>query len=220
MPYISLLCLLFLHWLNSRLSFFNNLSKHAIRNLIFVHIRHVIKYLHQKKEPAVFRKHQLLSIWFVLLLCYLPYLLFTWPIDWSIAVSYQTEFLVNSNIGISGWHPLIHTLWLSIPLNISQYLTDSYGTGTAFCNLSQYFVIMIVYSYLIWLIKQWGIPKFVWIAVLLFVCLYPGIAANSITVFKDILFSAFFSLSITLLMDILFYPQCSKKDGLHFGCAV
>lgn len=114
----------------------------------------------------------------------------SWPTSWTCDAPVQSSYLI-SNEAISAWHPVLHTLWMTIPLKLSHALFGSYSAGAAFYGLTQALLLVTIYSYIAHLILKWKIPTPVFALILGFICLYPGIAKWATLSTKDIAFSAF-----------------------------
>lgn len=126
----------------------------------------------------------------------------SWPTSWTCDAPIQSSYII-SNEAIRAWHPVLHTLWMTIPLKLSYALFGSYSAGAAFYGLTQALLLVTIYSYIAHLILKWKIPTPVFALILGFICLYPGIAKWVTLSTKDIAFSAFFALAITLFLDSL-----------------
>ena len=157
--------------------------------------------------------HTFIKIWLPVSVCWLVYLLLVWPGIWGADSIFQTQYLITGD-KIWAHHPILHTLWLSLPMQISNALVGDYSPGFAFYTISQILATSAAMALILKRIRRWSIPQPIWIALFVTVCLFPGFATWSTMATKDILFAALFGLCIELIVDFwVLYPRCHIKPS-------
>lgn len=163
-----------------------------------------------QRAIAAYKKRPFLYTWLILVVAYIPYVLLCWPSGWGYDASGQVKILIDDG-PISAWHPVLHTLLLAAPLKVSHWLTGHYCYGAAAYTVFQVLTVTAIYAYISCLIRQWRVPRFVLVLVVVFFCVQPGLAASSVTGAKDVLFSACFGLCVSLVADLLVTRDSSRK---------
>lgn len=107
-------------------------------------------------------------------------------------------------------HPLAHTLWIRACLWLGQRLSGSANGGAALYTLLQMLFLAAAMSYGILLLKRYGIRPVWQIIFLLFSMFYPFHGYLSVSMTKDIIFTAFFLFQVLSLFCIL------KRGGNDF----
>lgn len=150
-------------------------------------------------------------IWGIIFVCSLPYLAISWPGVYNFDAIYQNQYLLT---GQTVWahHPILHTLWLSVPMQVSMDLFGSYYPGYAFYTVTQMIVVSAAYAYALSVVFKWGISRTARIVFLIFFALFPGFASWSVASTKDVLFAPLFAMCFVQLLDILVF---NKDDTEH-----
>lgn len=157
-----------------------------------------------------FKKHPFVISWILMIAGSIPYILLSWPVLWTFDAATQTRYLITGE-SISAWHPVIHTLWMSIPMEIANTLTGSYFLGVVFYGVTQVLITTAVYAYILTVISKWNISRIPFCLIVCFFVLYPGIAGYCTWATKDVVFSALFALLIVLVFDLIIFKNDSKR---------
>ena len=152
----------------------------------------------------------------VMIICWLPYLLASWPgilTDDSIDELNQISGLTT----LTNHHPLIHALIIKACYQIGTSLFHSANSIVAIYSLLQMSFMSIVFNSIVaWLQKQ-HINKHLALFLWLVFALNPIIAIYSITMWKDIPFACFTLLVTCKLLDMSLKKEVSNKDWLVLG---
>lgn len=155
---------------------------------------------------------RLIKIWIPILICWGAFLVVAWPGLYQYDGIFQTHWLVSDE-NINAHQPIIHSLWMSIPMLVSEKLVGSYYPGFAFYSISQVFLVSLVLALSIRKIGSWPIPQaFVPVATI-FVCVFPGFATWASVATKDVAFAALFGLATVLLFDLLVFHSPKTQES-------
>ena len=173
----------------------------------------VLKHLDSLKleSSTVCNRSTFFYMWGGMMLLWLPYLLALWPGNTSFDLIYQSQYLLTGE-HIWAHFPALHTLWMTIPMSISNQLCGSYVPGFQAYILSQYILMAGILSYICVRVWNWG-SKTVSIVCWAFFSLFVGTANYSVVATKDSMFAAVYALTIVLLID--YCRGCSQKE--HVG---
>lgn len=150
---------------------------------------------------------------FAILASWLPLFFIEWPGVWNFDAPYQTLWISRGD-QINAYHPVLHTLWLSIPLIISFDITGSYIPGCAFYTLSQMVIGSLLLAGTALLIRRWNVPQWLPILTIAFFACFPCFALWSVISTKDVAFSYLFSFSIAQMVNVSFTEkQLSSQNA-------
>lgn len=122
-------------------------------------------------------------LWIPVFLAYYPGL-FSYDCRWQIPQHKGTY---------SNHHPLMHTLLMQLfYYKIGGKLFDSYTTGMACYTIMQMIILATAFSYLLLFLYRFSINKKMRLILLFFIGIFPVCSVLSISITKDIIFSAFF----------------------------
>lgn len=175
----------------------------VLNSPIFVWIFNKIFIFIEKNEKEEINyttsKKDILLIFIVILLIWIPVLLAYYPGIFDYDVHTQLNYVINNDY--STHHPLIHTLILGFFYNIGEKL-GSYNIGMLFYTIMQMLFVAIIMTYAIVYLKNRGISKRMSYIVILFYAILPLNSVLTISITKDIYFSAFVLAFIVSLMQI------------------
>ncbi|MDO4332308.1 MAG: DUF6020 family protein [Eubacteriales bacterium] len=164
--------------------------------------RQYAKALSVRKKAAVFA---------VLLLCWLPWFLYNYPgVMTPDSISQFSQ--ATGIIPYSSHHSLIHTLLFQLFYQIGFGLTRDPNAGIAFYIIFQMLTLAAVETAVISLLAKKGLPRLLLYAWILFWGLVPYNAIYAVTMWKDVLFSAFMLLYALVLYQLLTLPQWNRKE--------
>lgn len=169
-------------------------------------IDHGVKRSYNKKIT----KREMLKISLIIFACWLPLFLVTFP----GTVSVDTAVQIGQTLGErpwSNWHPVLHTALISVPVNIGTTIFGDLTAGIALCVLLHMILLALIYGYVVKFIFEESKNKTIGYLSTAFFALCPVISCYSITVWKDVLFSAAF---------LVFFIQVYKivKQGRDYEC--
>ncbi|MCR4695990.1 MAG: DUF6020 family protein [Lachnospiraceae bacterium] len=136
--------------------------------------------------------------WIIILLCWLPILLAYWP----GIMSYDSHRQFNEAYNNIFWElqPIAHTFLIRLALIIGQKI-GSLEVGISIYSLLQMTTLSIALGYVTSFIYKLCKKKLVVIVSLLFYAILPITSVLSISVTKDIFFTAFFLILCTALIE-------------------
>ncbi len=151
-----------------------------------------------------------------IMMCWLPCYLAYYP---GIC-AYDTTIQLGQVVGGSynDHHPIAHTLLLDCFMKLGRVLFDDVNTGLALLVLVQMLVLAAVFAWGICLFVKSGVRKWIVVCIQLFAMLYPFHMYMSVSVCKDVFFSAFFLLQILALYEKI--KSKAKFDGYDVLFAV
>ena len=149
-----------------------------------------IKVNTEKKPKKIISKKKFIIISMTIgFLCYLPYLLKYFP-GLMNSDSYNQVLQIQGLIDYSNHHPFLHTMIIKIFYDIGYAIFNKEIMGVAFYTIFQMIFVSYVYSYLVYTLYKNKINKYIIMLVWGFFFLFPFNAIYSITMWKDIIFSA------------------------------
>lgn len=101
------------------------------------------------------RKYSFFLLWAIIFCCWVPILLATWPGTWAFDTIYQTQWLLNGG-SITAHHPVVHTLWLSGCLWLSDVLVGNYSAGFAVYTILQMLILSFLLAGVLHITSKWG----------------------------------------------------------------
>ncbi len=125
---------------------------------------------------------------FLLMLAYLPYILYYCP--GSVLIDSSIQILQGAGlIQFTNHHPALHTLIIKCCMSLGILLGRGYQLGALIYTILQSIFTAFIFSYSIYYMAKKGIPKYVRVLALLFFAFCPTICFYTITMYKDIPFS-------------------------------
>lgn len=149
-----------------------------------------------------------------LLLCWLPVLIAFFPgitgydIDGQAAQIYSGSYNTH--------HPLLHTLFLQLFMELGRWLVNDYSVGYGLYTLAQYVLMALAVAYAMRWLCRIRCPKALWIGTLVFFALSPQHMIMASTGTKDVLFSG---VMLVLIVEVIRFltekgRECSKGAWL------
>lgn len=154
----------------------------------------------------------LLLMMALLFIAWLPYFLAYYPGICAYDAVTQIGQIETGEYGTH--HPLAHTLFIRGCLAIGQTIGNPNG-GVAVYSLIQMLFLAFAVSYGIFVLAKYRVSRKTRLALLLLGMLYPFNGYLSVSMTKDIFFSAFFLLQILLLMELIWENHNTLKPGLR-----
>lgn len=157
-------------------------------------------------------------VWAFVFACWLPALLAGYPGIFS----YDSIFQLNQYMtgALQNNHPVLHTLYLGVCVQLGVQLFGSYSTGMLFYSVTQMLAMSAVFAYVYRYMARRSAPALVQLTAIAFFALVPIQAMFAVSSTKDVLFSALFLLLVLFLLDMVRDPDSffgSKKQMLRLG---
>ena len=148
---------------------------------------------------------------FLLLLCWLPWFLYDYP--GVMTPDSLSQFSQATGLtAYSDHHPLLHTLLFEALYRIGFFLTRNVYMGIAAYTLFQMAVLPGVETFCLSVLSRLGAPRLLLAGWLAFWGLLPYNGIFAVTLWKDVLFSAFLLL-YTLCLLLLLAGKEPGKEG-------
>jgi len=165
-------------------------------------------------RPSGFlRKNAFWKTFLILFVCYLPFLIVSFPGNLCYDVIGQIEQVMNG--AFSSHHPLLHTLWVGGLTVLGGKLFSSYEAGLFLYVLTQTLLLIAAFSAVVCYFAKKKIPAvFLYILMILFV-ITPIYTNLSTTALKDVPFTAFVLLYLILYSDYFIHPENTNKVSRH-----
>lgn len=145
-----------------------------------------------------------------LLLCWLPWFLYDFP--GVMSPDSISQFSQATGLkGYSDHHPVMHTLLISLCYKVGFGLTGSTNAGIACYTIVQMLLLSLIETGCLSLLAQKGVSRRLLVLWFLFWGLVPYNGIFAVTMWKDVLFSAFMLLYVMELFVLLSAKQLSWK---------
>lgn len=175
--------------------------------------------LKESKIVSKFRKmfddHPFLCSLFVIILCWLPYIISFYPVILSPDPSFQIKqffgidnkysyysVLIDENVIITNHHPVVHTLLLGSCLKIGTLL-NNVNFGLFIYSIIQISVLSCTLSFTISYLKKINIPYKIRKIILFIYALVPVFPFYAMSAVKDVIFGSLVILYIVFLYEII-----------------
>ena len=195
--------------INVIFSVFENFKKLEINNSI-------IKIKNSKMSSILSNtKVQFVLCVILILIAWLPYFLRYYP-GIVTSDSYSQIEMSIGDMALSNHHPITHTAIISIFINIGLKLFENINLGIALYSIASMLIMAILHTCVLRYLKNKGISKTVRGIVLLYYMFYPINAMYSITMWKDIFFSAMIPIFVLLCRELIFNTEgfFNKKKNI------
>lgn len=145
---------------------------------------------------------------------YLPLFLSFFPGLVSVDSAVQIRQAIGET-GWSNWHPVISTAFMALPITIGFNLFGDLTAGIALATLTQMMVLALIFGYTVEWIMSRVSRRWIGYLFLGFFALCPVISCYSITLWKDILFSALFMLLVIKVYELIMTTGRKEKIVLR-----
>ncbi|MBR4582051.1 MAG: hypothetical protein IKO32_12535 [Lachnospiraceae bacterium] len=166
-----------------------------------------------RKESSFFGKNAFLKAFIILLVCYLPFLIVSFPGNLCFDVIGQIEQVLSGTY--STHHPLLHTLWVGGFTYLGGKLFSSYEAGLFLYVLSQTLLLITAFASVIAFFAKKKIPGVYLYALMILFVITPIYTNLSTTALKDVPFAAFVLLYLIFYSSFLAHPEEMKKSSSH-----
>lgn len=162
--------------------------------------------------------HIRLSVFFICLICFLPYFLYQFPgiMTPDSIVQYEQALHIS---GYSNHHPWIHTLIIELLYNFGHLFTSSDTVAASFYTVAQMCFMAFASSFVAETLSRLKIKDGICFAVSLFYAIVPYNAIFAITVWKDVPFAGIVAVFVCLLIRTDIYlkenNRTKKQDWVY-----
>lgn len=151
----------------------------------------------------------------IILLCWIPLFLAFFPGIVSVDSAVQLRQAVGEGAW-SNWHPVLHTLFVAVPVNIGMSIFGGDLTaGIALSTLLQMLLLSAIFGYVIKWVMELTQKKWIGYLLMAFFGICPIVACYAVTMWKDVLFSAVFLLLFVKLYDLVNVKR--RGEFVRFG---
>lgn len=166
---------------------------------IFMKIMKYISPILQKQQ--VENKKRNILIFFIIIICWMPYFLTFYPGMLSSDSISQIAQIMNIE-EMSNHHPWIHTMLIKVCFILGFKVGNSMNVAVALYSIFSMIFLAVIYTYLWnWLIKQ-KVGLVFRLFIMAFYVLLPINAAYSITMWKDVIFAGIIIVYILFLYNV------------------
>lgn len=167
------------------------------------------------KNEISIKKHPFLIPFIVILSCYILYFIIYYPGILSNDSLLELNMILG-NETITDHHTIIHFLFMKIPYELGYYITHSKNIAVSFISITQMIVVSTIYASMVNFINKRNAPKFLVYISIIYFALIPMHGFYSITMWKDIIFSALCLLLTTELYKLVEKKQITIKNSYSF----
>ena len=161
-----------------------------------------------------------LGSFLLLLLCWLPFYLAYYPGIMAYDITIQTGQVVSH--AYTDHHPILHTLLITAAFRIGEALFGSVNTGMAILVFVQQMLLASAMATGVLCLWKRGINRGICVAVQLLCMFYPLNGYLSVSLTKDVFFSAFFVLQLLCLCQLVMERSKTygRPDVLFFASGI
>lgn len=135
-------------------------------------------------------KYDKIIVFFLLIISWMPILLATYPGIFGYDSIFQMDYYLNNSIYLH--HPLIHTYLMGIVIYTIGNLLGSLELGLLLYSIIQMIIVSLSITRIYSLLKKIQTPRIIQFGMIIFFMVIPTNAIMSLSVTKDIIFSAIF----------------------------
>lgn len=158
------------------------------------------------KNEISIKKHPFLIPFCIIFFCYILYFIIYYPGILSNDSLSELNMILG-NTPITDHHTVIHFLFMKIPYELGYHITHSKNIAVSFISITQMIIVSSIYASMVNFINKRNAPKsLVYISIIYF-AMTPMHGFYSITMWKDIIFSA-----LCLLLTMELYKLVEKKQ--------
>ena len=173
---------------------------------LFLIVLPIIKRIDISNNENVNLKKQFIIYLVIILICWLPYFLYSFPGVLTVD-SYTQINQIEQNV-FSNWYPACHTFLIKIFYSLGKFIFGSSNAGIAIYTIFQMIFLAGCFSLLSTYILKLKYPKWISYIAVAYFAVSPLHATFSVTMWKDIIYGG---LSIILILVILKLINSSNK---------
>ena len=192
---------------------------HLLMNLFYMLDNNVIHLLSENQKDSKFDKHPVVYTMAMILILYIPYIIFFFPGSMNLDSLYQ----INQFYGTAEWntqHPIISTIVYGMFMKIGTFLKNP-NLGLFIPNILQLIICVTIISNMINYFYEITQNKKIRAGLILFFGLVPVWPINFYTEVKDIPFSiAILGMVFILIKSVLSNKEFQKKDYIFWAISL
>lgn len=166
----------------------------------------------KKNKNIISKKYIIFLISFILILLgWLPYFLNFYPGLLSYDSFSELSIIINNFSSVSDHHPVLHTLFISLPYNIGMSIFNNMNSAIALVTITQMIIMSSIFSYFITFLHSHKVNNFILLLIMMFYAFVPMHGYYSVTMWKDIIFAG-----LVLLLTIETFKIVENIDKLAF----
>lgn len=160
------------------------------------------------------------TVFLTMLVVHIPYMIFSYPGIFMGDSATQIAQFPFQTTGLSNHHPVIHTLFLGLCLQIGGIL-GSWNLGAfLFCMIQTLFMFAVM-AYAVQILMEIQADRKVYLGIIVYYIIHPRISSYLFLVSKDILYADFVVLFFLAFFRLLSGGmQNMKRERLLLGVAV
>lgn len=202
------------------LYFLFNTSIHLLDNVLKKKNLNEVK---KSKIISLFESHPFIFSFVIILLCYLPYIIAFYPVIINYDAANQIKevmgihtrymdsvILLNPNITITNFNPIIHTFLIGGLFKIGHIL-GNVNFGMFLYSIIQLLIVVSTFAYSIYYLNKIKVNKKLIMIVLGIYSLVPLFPLYAMTAVKDVIFSSLILLYVIKIYDIIKNNQTIKQ---------
>ena len=151
----------------------------------------------------------------IIFICYIPYFLDNYPAIMSSDSISQFEQIFH-DASLSNSHPVVHTLFMGVIFNFGKLFFNSNAICIALISIVQMVIMSLLFSYIIKLLYEKKVNKYILIAILIYYAIYPVHGLYSVTMWKDVIFSVLFTIFSIYLYKLYEKEKINKIDIIKY----
>ena len=176
-------------------------------NLYFMILTNIIPKLYsykiRKNTPKIKSSKLFVICLLIILLSWLPYFLNFYPGTLSSDSLWELSTVIHHFSFVSDHHPVIHTIFISIPYNIGYRIFGTITAGVATATLTQMIIMAIIFSSFIVFLYKRNVNRLILLIILGYYSFLPAHGYYSIVMWKDVIFSGSILLLTMQTINIL-----------------
>lgn len=164
------------------------------------------------------KKRLFLISFMVIVIGWLPYFLTLYPGPLSPDSISQFKQVLSGFATLNDHHPILHTVFISIPYNLGYSIFGTFNAGVAFVSVTQIIIMALIFSKVVCFLNERHLPKKVIIGVLAFYAISPIFGYYSVAIWKDVIFGGLFVLFTLQIISLVEKRNLlTKKDFINFA---
>ena len=155
----------------------------------------------------------------VFLLFWIPAYIGSFPGNFVYDSGNEYNQIIN---GFTADFPLIHSFLVTNVLSFSKDITGSAVCGIAVLTAAQAILLAFIFSYMITVFYRTGVNSVFLVLSILYIAFSPAIAILAVSLVRDVLFGALFTLCVTFLYEMVTKKNNFWKNGKYciFGAVL
>ena len=188
-------------------------------NFIFILLMNIYPKIYNfklNKKNSFTNKKIFWGSFIFIFICWLPYFLKYYPGVLTPDSLSEIDIIFNNFSHISDHHPIIHTLFISLPFNIGYKIFHSANLGVTLYSLIQMIIMDLIFSYFLTFLNERKVNKKILILTILFYAIMPVHPIYSISMWKDVIFSGLILLLSIETLKLLENKNINFKSMISF----